>query len=80
MDVIPITIGAKAQVVIPKRAREAIGLSVGKPATLLVQEGIGILLGDPKTYGRKLRGLGKEIWKKGGGGAKYLQVERKSWD
>jgi len=80
MDVIPITIGAKAQVVIPKRAREAIGLSEGKPATLLVQEGIGILLGDPKTYGRKLRGLGKEIWKKAGGGTKYLRDERRSWD
>ena len=80
MDIIPLNIGAKAQVVIPKRARKAIGLVEGKPATLIVQEGIGILLGDPVNYGQKLRGLGKEIWKKAGGGKKYLHQERKSWN
>lgn len=79
MEVISIRLGPKAQVVIPQRARVAIGLTVGKSATLVVDHGIGVLLGDPKTYGKRLRGLGKEIWSKMGEG-KYLEKERRSWE
>lgn len=80
MEVIQLQLGKKAQVVIPKKAREAIGLAEGRPATLVVEEGVGILLGDPKSYGRLLRGLGKEIWVKAGGGKQYLTRERNAWE
>lgn len=80
MEVISIRLGKKAQVVIPKKAREAIGLLEGRPATLVVEQGLGILLGDPKNYGRLLRGLGREIWAKAGGGKLYLQRERDKWE
>lgn len=80
MEVVQIQLGRKAQVVIPKRAREAIGLVEGKPATLVVENGLGILLGNPKNYGKLLRGLGKDIWSKIGGGKKYLQKERNAWE
>lgn len=78
MKIVQIRLGPKAQVVIPKKARLAIGLAQGKPATLVVDDGIGILLGDPKTYGTLLRGLGKEIWVKAGG--RYLKKERNAWE
>lgn len=53
MEIVQIRLGGKAQVVIPKKAREAIGLIEGKLATLVYEEGRGILLGDPKSYGRR---------------------------
>lgn len=80
MEVVTITLGRKSQVVIPKKAREAIGLSEGNPATLVFEKGRGVILGDQKTYGKLLRGLGKDIWAKTGGGIKYLQEERNKWD
>lgn len=80
MQVIPIKIGKKAQIVIPKKAREAIGVKEGGKATLMYEHGRIIIMGDPKTYGRLLRGLGKEIWVKAGGADKYLKKERASWN
>lgn len=79
MEIVTLRLGSKAQVVIPKKARQAIGLSQGKKATLIVEEGHGILLGDPQAYGGKLRGLGKEVWATVGGAKKYLRQERRSW-
>jgi len=78
MQVIPITIGKKAQVVIPKKAREAIGLKEGSKAILMYEHGRIIIMGDPKRAGELLEGLGKEIW--GGKGEEYLEKERNSWD
>ena len=80
MQVISITIGKKAQIVIPKKAREAIGVKEGSKATLMYEPGRVVIMGDPKTYGRLLRGLGKEIWDKAGGADKYLKKERASWN
>ena len=78
MQTVLITIGKRAQVVIPKKARESIGLKVGSKITLMYGRGRGVILGDSKNYGRLLRGLGKEIWK--GKGEEYLKKERASWD
>ena len=78
MQVVTITIGKKAQIVIPKKAREAIGVKEGSKATLMYEPGRVVIMGDPKTYGKLLQGLGKEIWK--GNGDKHLKRERASWD
>lgn len=78
MQSVTITIGKRAQVVIPKKAREAIGIKVGSKATILYRNGFGVILGDPKRAGELLEGLGKEIWK--GNGDKHLKAERASWD
>lgn len=80
MQTVTLTLGKKAQMVIPKKAREAIGLKEGSKATLVYENGHGVILGDPKNYGRLLKGLGKEIWDKAGGADKYLKNERASWD
>ena len=78
MQVISITIGKKAQIVIPKKAREAIGIKVGSKATLMYDKGRGVILGNPQQIGQLLQGLGKAIWK--GNGDKHLKKERASWD
>ena len=78
MQTVTVTIGKKAQVVIPKKAREAIGIKVGSKATIVYQDGFGVILGDPRQAGQLLEGLGKEIWK--GNGDKHLKAERASWD
>lgn len=80
MQVVTITIGKKAQMVIPKKAREAIGLKEGKKATLVYENGRGVILGDPSQSIKLLKGLGKEIWDKVGGTDKYLKGERASWN
>jgi len=80
MQSVTVTVGKRAQIVIPKKAREAIGIKEGSKATLMYGKGRGIIMGDPKTYGRLLRGLGKEIWAKAGGADKYLKRERASWN
>lgn len=78
MQTVTITIGKKAQVVIPKKAREAIGIKEGSKATIMYENGLGIIVGDSKQAGQLLEGLGKEIW--GGKGEEYLEKERNSWD
>ena len=79
MEAVAISLGKRAQVVIPKKARIAIGLSEGEKGTLVYQKGFGVILGDSHKYGSLLRGLGKEIWKKVGGGDVHLHRERTSW-
>lgn len=80
MQSVTITIGKRAQVVIPKKARDAIGLREGKKATLMYDKGRGVILGDSKESIKLLKGLGKEIWDKVGGADKYLKEERASWN
>ena len=78
MQTVTLTLGKKAQVVIPKKAREVIGLKAGSKATIMFENGLGVILADPKQAGQLLEGLGKEIWK--GNGDKHLKEERASWD
>lgn len=78
MQTVTITLGKKAQVVIPKKAREAIGLKPGSKATLMYENGRGTIFADPRQAGKLLEGLGKEIWE--GKGEEYLEKERASWD
>lgn len=77
MQVVSITIGKKAQIVIPKKAREAVGIKEGSKVNLMYDHG-RIIIMDPKRAGELLEGLGKEIW--GGKGEEYLEKERNSWD
>lgn len=80
MQTVTITLGKKAQVVIPKKAREAIGLKPGSKAILMYDKGRAYLLGNSKESIKLLKGLGKEIWDKAGGADKYLREERASWN
>lgn len=80
MQTVTITLGKKSQVVIPKKAREAIGLKAGSKATLIYDKGRAYIFGNSKESIKLLKGLGKEIWAKAGGADKYLKRERASWN
>jgi hypothetical protein len=45
-----------------------------------VEKGMVIMRPIPQSYTEYMAGLGKNVWKKLGGGEKYLKKERKSWN
>jgi AbrB family looped-hinge helix DNA binding protein len=69
------TISGKNQIVIPKEAREALGVKAGDKLLVVVRNGQVIILQKPKSYQAAIRGLARSTYPKG-----YLQKERKSWD
>lgn len=80
METTEIKLGKKSQVVIPKKAREEIGIKEGESIQLLYEKGRGVIIPKKKVSITMLRGLGKEMWEKSGGGDKHLKEERASWE
>jgi len=69
------TISTKNQIVIPREAREALGVKAGDKLVVVVQGDRVIVLQKPKSYRAAIRGLGRGIYP-----ADYLEKERDSWD
>ena len=69
------TISSKNQIVIPREAREALGLKPGDKVVILVQGGKVLILEKPKSYEAAIRGLGRGVYPKD-----YLEKERQSWE
>lgn len=69
------TLSTKNQIVIPREAREALGVKAGDKLLVVVRNGQVIILQKPKSYEAAIRGLGHGIYPKG-----YLRKERESWD
>ena len=68
------TLSSKNQIVIPREAREALGVKPGDKILVQVLAGKILLLEKPKSYAQALRGLGSKIYPKD-----YLRKERDSW-
>ena len=69
------TLSSKNQIVIPKEAREALGVKAGDKL-LIVVHGNGVILRQkPKSYSEAIKGLAKGLYP-----PDYLQKERESWD
>lgn len=69
------TLSSKNQIVIPKEARDALGIKPGDKLIFVVEEGSNVIvLQKPKSYSSAIRGLSKKKYPEG-----YLQRERKSW-
>ncbi len=66
---------AKNQIVIPRQAREALGLKPGDKVLVLVRQGRVLVLQKPKSYPEALRGLAHGGFPKG-----HLRKERESWE
>jgi len=66
------TLSSKNQIVIPREAREALGVKPGDKLLVLVHGGKVIILEKPKSYHSALRGRGTYP-------KNYLQKERDSW-
>jgi len=69
------TLSARNQIVIPRDAREALGLKPGDKVLVIVRSGKLLILRKPKSYHAAIRGLAR-----GGYSKTYPQKERQSWD
>ena len=69
------TISGKNQIVIPREARQALGLKAGDKVLVVVRGGAVIVLRNPKSHQAAIRGLSRRRYPAG-----YLQKERRSWD
>ncbi|MGA7080882.1 MAG: AbrB/MazE/SpoVT family DNA-binding domain-containing protein [Terriglobales bacterium] len=68
------TISARNQIVIPREAREALGLKTGDKLLVVVKGGQLLVLRKPKSYHAAIRGLARGAYPKA-----YLQNEHQSW-
>ncbi|MGC2660375.1 MAG: AbrB/MazE/SpoVT family DNA-binding domain-containing protein [Bryobacteraceae bacterium] len=69
------TLSAKNQIVIPKEAREALGIKAGDRLLVVVRAGGVIVLQKPARYHAAIRGLAKRPYS-----ASHVEKERRSWD
>jgi AbrB family looped-hinge helix DNA binding protein len=69
------TLSSKNQIVIPREAREALGLKAGDKLLVVVRGDRIIVLQRPESHEKAIRGLAKRPYPAG-----YLRKERRSWD
>lgn len=69
------TLSAKNQIVIPRKAREALGLKPGDKLRVVVLGEKVIVLEKPKSYHSAIRGAASRVYPE-----RYLAKERRSWD
>ena len=67
-------LSSKNQIVIPKEARQAMGVKGGDELLVVVKNNLTIVMPKPKRYARSLQGLAKVTYPTG-----YLKRERRSW-
>lgn len=69
------TLSAKNQIVIPREAREALGVKAGDRLLLVVRGSRVIVVQKPELPHAAIRGLAKRTYPDG-----YVKKERQSWD
>lgn len=69
-----VKLSSKNQIVVPREAREALGLRAGTKLLVVLRGDTLILRRKPKNYAEAIRGIGKGLYPPG-----YLENERKSW-
>ncbi len=67
-------LSSKNQIVIPKEARQAMGVKGGDELLIVVKDGLTLVMPKPKRYAKTLRGIAKDTYPSG-----YLKRERRSW-
>lgn len=70
-----VKLSSKNQIVIPREAREALGLKAGDKIEIVVRDRTLLLFPKPKSYEAAIRGLARELYPEG-----YIERERSSWD
>jgi AbrB family looped-hinge helix DNA binding protein len=68
------TLSSKNQIVIPKEAREALGVKSGDKILVTVHNGSVTLMKRPAKYHLAIQGLARGLY-----GPDYLKEERASW-
>ena len=69
------TLSSKNQIVIPREARQALGLKPGDKLLVVPRGDIVIVLKKPKAHQKAIRGLARRTYPRG-----YPAKERRSWD
>jgi AbrB family looped-hinge helix DNA binding protein len=69
------TLSSKNQIVIPKEAREALGIEAGDKILIVVRGSRVIVLQRPERFHAAVRSLAKQTYPD-----RYLEKERESWD
>jgi AbrB family looped-hinge helix DNA binding protein len=78
MTTISVKVSAKYQIAVPQIARRKLNIKKGDRLLVDVQDGVIVLIPQPKRYTDHLQGLHSEIWK-GVDVEKYLNGERDAW-
>jgi AbrB family looped-hinge helix DNA binding protein len=74
-----VKVNSRYQIAVPRIARERLKIEKGDRLLVDVQDGLLILLPQPKDYTAHLAGLYREIWADLDADA-YLGEERDTWD
>jgi AbrB family looped-hinge helix DNA binding protein len=69
------TLSSKNQVVVPREAREALGVKAGDKLLFVVLGKRVVVMQKPKSFAKALRGIARGIYPKN-----YLEKERDSWE
>ncbi len=75
-----VKLSKRNQMVLPKAARQALGVDPGGRVLVIVQDQRVRLLPEPENWTDYVYGLGKDMWAALGGGERFLQEERASWE
>jgi AbrB family looped-hinge helix DNA binding protein len=73
-----VKVSAKYQIAVPQIARKKLNIKKGDRLLVDVQDGVIVLIPEPKRYTNYLAGLHSEIWKSMDT-KKYLNEERGAW-
>jgi AbrB family looped-hinge helix DNA binding protein len=75
------TVSSKFQLVIPKKARDVLGIKEGDKVVFDYRDGMVVLLPRPKDFVEFAKGLGAEAWSgpEGDAGQEHVEAERESW-
>jgi len=73
-----VRVSRKYQVVIPKKAREALNINRGDELIISVKNGQILMRPKPKSYTDYMRGLHKEVWRDAKA-TEYIKEEREAW-
>jgi AbrB family looped-hinge helix DNA binding protein len=74
-----VQVSKRYQITVPRVARERLNIQKGDRLLVDVQEGLLILLPQPKDYTTHLAGLHREVWV-GLDTDAYLREEREAWN
>jgi AbrB family looped-hinge helix DNA binding protein len=78
MTTTTVKVSSKYQIAVPQMARKKLNIKQGDLLLVDVQDGVIVLIPQPKRYTDYLQGLHSEIWKDTDT-QKYLNGERGAW-
>ena len=73
-----VKVSAKYQIAVPQIARKKLNIKKGDRLLVDVQDGVIVLIPEPRRYTEYLQGLHGDIWK-GVDVQKYLNGEHEAW-